>query len=242
MALHMYYLVQCMWYFLANRWGHKFFVVFEWCMKTEYQGRGTPHWHICAWVVCFGRLQGLAGRTGTAVVSAFVKFLAALFCCEVDVQVGNGRINYINGYVAKDHDSVDVGLGEYLPSGSTSSWLATYRLLSKSSPCLPEVAIRMAQLSEFDKSYVQVLLYPPQPAACLELEGRQRNFSSKMYGYYLQEMRAVREGGAAVCESFLVWHRGREYDSVAGGFRYLGGRHGQRFPKLLKHSQLASVV
>ena len=85
MSLHMYYLVRCIWLFLANKWGHKYFMVLEWCMKTEYQGRGTPHWHICGWVVCFGLLQHLAGRTGTAVVSAFVKFLGMLFCCEIDV-------------------------------------------------------------------------------------------------------------------------------------------------------------
>ena len=111
-------------------------------MKTEYQGRGTPHWHICAWVVSFGLLSRLAGRTGTDVVSAFVKYLSALFHCEIDVQVGNGRINYISGYVAKDHDSVDVGMGEYVQKNATSSWLTAYRLLSKSSPCIPEVAIQ----------------------------------------------------------------------------------------------------
>ena len=93
--------------------------------------------------------------------------------CEVDVQIGNGRINYINGYVSKDHDSVDVGLGEYIQKESCSPWLATYRLLSKSSPGLPEVAIRMASLSEFDRSYSHVLLYPPQPAAMTSIEGRQ---------------------------------------------------------------------
>ena len=112
-------------------------------MKTEYQGRGTPHWHICAWVVSFGLLQHLAGRTGTAVVSVFVKFLSLLFCAEIDGQIGNGRLNYINGYVSKDHDAVDVGLGEYVQKNANSSWLTAYRLLSKSSPCLPEVAIRM---------------------------------------------------------------------------------------------------
>ena len=51
MALHMYYLVRCIWLFLACPHGHKFFVVLEWVMKTEYQGRGTPHWHIAAWVL-----------------------------------------------------------------------------------------------------------------------------------------------------------------------------------------------
>lgn len=45
-------------------------------MKTEYQGRGTPHWHFAAWVVSFGLLHRLQGRTNTPVISAFVKFLA----------------------------------------------------------------------------------------------------------------------------------------------------------------------
>jgi hypothetical protein len=78
-------------------------------MKTEYQGRGTPHWHIAAWVVCFGLLEWLKGRTGTAVVSAFVRVLSMLFHCEIDVQIGNGRLNYINvadGYIdlaAEEH-------------------------------------------------------------------------------------------------------------------------------------------
>ena len=126
-----------MWFFLATRHGHQFFVVFEWVMKTEYQGRGTPHWHIAAWVASYGFLARLAGRTGTGVVSAFVKFLAALFQCEIDVQVGNGRLNYINGYVSKDHDAVDVGLGECCQKESTAPWLAACRQLSKSSPVYP---------------------------------------------------------------------------------------------------------
>ena len=227
LALHMYYLVRCFWKFLSNKWGHRYFVVFEYVMKTEYQGRGTPHWHIAAWISCFGVLDGLRGRTGTAVVSAFVQFLAFVFCCEIDVQIGNGRLNYINGYVSKDHDSVDVGLGEYVQKNATSPWLAAYRLLSKSSPCIPEVAIRMAQLSEFERSYLHVLLYPPQPAAMLDYDGRQGNFSSKMYGFYLQEKRQEVAAGNCIRESFLVWHRTREYDSQNMCVRYRGGRHNQ---------------
>ena len=38
----------------------------------------------------------------------------------------------------------------------------------------------MAQLSEFDRSYSHVLLYPPQPAAMVTYDGRQGNFSAKM--------------------------------------------------------------
>ena len=68
--------------------------------------------------------------------------LAEYFNAEVDVQVGNGRLNYINGYVSKDHDAVDVALGEYIQKGVTSNWLSTYRLLCKTSPGIPECAIR----------------------------------------------------------------------------------------------------
>ena len=151
MALHMYFLVRGMWLFLASRHDHKFFVVFEWVCKTEYQGRGTPHWHIAAWVVCYGILARFVGRTGTSVASAFAKFLAALFQCEIGVQVGNGRLNDINGYVSKDHDAVDVGIGEYAQKGATVPWLAAYWLLSKNNPRIPEVAIRMAHLSEWER-------------------------------------------------------------------------------------------
>jgi hypothetical protein len=227
MALHMYYLMRCVLAFLVNPFGHRFFVVLEWVCKTEYQGRKTPHWHIAAWVVCYGRLALLQGRTGTAVISAFVKFLAMVFMCEVDVQVGNGRLNYINGYVSKDHDAVDVGLGEYTQKNACSSWLAAYRLMSKCSPGLPEVAIRMAQLPEFDRSYSHVLLYPPQPSSCLDYEGRQTNFSSKMYGFYLQEKKLERQADVAVSESFITWHRSREYDSENKDVLYRGGRHQQ---------------
>ena len=228
MALHMFFVVRTMWLFLASRTGHTFFKVFEWVMNTEYQGRGTPHWHIAAWVVCYGYLAMLAGRTGTSVVSAFVKFLAALFQCEIDVQVGNGRLNYINGYVSKDHDAVDVGLGEYCQNNATAPWLAAYRLLSKSTPCMPEVAIRLAHLSEWERSYAHVLLYPPQPAAMLTVEGRQVSFSAKMYGAYLAEKRQQVCHHVPITESFLAWHRDRQFDSEADqGFTYRGGRHQQ---------------
>ena len=202
MALHMYYLVFCIWGLLATRLGHRFFTVMEYVVKTEYQGRGTPHWHIACWVLCTSHLYRLAGNTKQGRISAFVRFLQLVFHCEIDVQVGNGRLNYIYGYVAKDHDSVDVGLGEYVQKCSTAPWLAAYRLLCKSSPGLPEVAIRMAQLSEFQRSYSHVLLFPPQPADMVCAEARQRSFSAKMYGFYTQEMRELTAADGTV-EVFL---------------------------------------
>ena len=229
----MYYLVRCILRLLCSKGGNRFFYVYEWVCKTEYQGRGTPHWHIALWTVAHGLLIWLQGRSGTAVVSAFCKFLEKLFLCEVDVQIGNGRLNYINGYVTKDHDAVDVGLGEYVQRNASSSWLSTYRLLCKSSPGLPEVAIRMSQLSEFDRSYSHVLLYPPQPAAMVTFEGRRGNFSARMYGFYLQEQRQLVSSGHAIRESFLVWHRSRQYDKATESVVLRGGRHQQtRSPTL----------
>ena len=83
-------------------------MVYEWILKTEYQGRGTPHWHIAAWVGPFCLLSDLAGRSSTKLISVFVRFLEIVFQAQIDVQAGNGRVNYINGYVGKDHDSVDL--------------------------------------------------------------------------------------------------------------------------------------
>ena len=176
------------------------------------------------WTVPHGLLIWLQGRSGTQVVSAFCNFLEKLFLCEVDVQIGNGRLNYINGYVTKDHDAVDVGLGEYVQRNS-SSWLSTYRLLCKSSPGLPEVAIRNAQLSEFDRSYSHVLLYPPQPVAMVTFEGRHGNFTARMYGFYFQEQHQLVSSGDAIRDSFLVWHRSRQYDNASESAVLRGGRH-----------------
>ena len=34
--------------------------------------------------------------------SAFFKFLDLPFRCDIDVSIGNGRLDYISGYVAKE--------------------------------------------------------------------------------------------------------------------------------------------
>ena len=125
--------------------------------------------------------------------------------------------------LGKDHDSVDVGLGEYVQRGNTPAWLAAYRLLSKSTPGLPEVAIRMQQLSEFERSYSHVLLYPPQPAAMVTLEGRNANFSTKRYGFYLQEQWRLASRGGDIKVSFLVWHRFGRDDAETGCVENRGG-------------------
>ena len=134
-------------------------------------------------------------------------------------------------FAYQDRDAIDAPLGEYVQRVATAPWLATYRLLSKGSPCITEVDIRMAQPSEFERSCTHVLLYPPQPARMILLEGRQSNFFAKMYGLYLQEKRQQVAAGHPVCESFLVWHLCREHDDQTGALKYRGGKHQQATTK-----------
>ena len=80
----------------------------------------------------------------------------------------------------------------------------------------------MAQLPEFGRTYSHVLLYPPQPRQMVGLEGRMQNFSAKMYGIYLQEMRGLVTASAAIDVSFLAWHRTREYDPKGSTYVFRG--------------------
>ena len=98
---------------------------------------------------------------------------------------------------------------------------------------ITQVAIRMAHLPEFERSYSHVLLYPPQPAHMVDYDGRKTNFCTRMYGFYLQEMRDTIAAGGVLEESFLVWHRSREYDKSCNGISFRGGRNQQRHHKTL---------
>ena len=91
----------------------------------------------------------------------------------------------------------------------------------------------MASASEFDRTYSHVLLYPPQADECRTAEGRERNFSSRMYGIYLQEMRLAMGAGIPISQSFLVWHRTREYDKDSRSCVFRGEKGGQRFRKTM---------
>ena len=91
----------------------------------------------------------------------------------------------------------------------------------------------MASLSEFERSYSHTLLYPPQPELVRDLEGRQKSFSGKMYGFYVTEMRGMRDTERVIEQSFLKWHRSREYDPMTNACRERGVRATGGEPKTL---------
>ena len=80
---------------------------------------------------------------------------------------------------------MDVSLGEFVQNNVSPPWLTAFRLLSKTSPGLAEVGIRMSSLSEFDRDYAQELLYPPTPAELADRRRQRSNPSIAMYGSFL---------------------------------------------------------
>ena len=120
--------------------GDWFSHVFHNCMRIEFQGRGTVHIHIALWAIAHLGLH-LEGRTGDYTSSRFVDYLSALFGgCKVDVQLGSGWLNYINGYTSKGSDAMDFRVKEHFKDAdANAAWRQTYRLLSKKAPLLTEV-------------------------------------------------------------------------------------------------------
>ena len=59
----------------------------------------------------------------------------------------------------------------------------------------------------------------------LTAEARQVSLSSKMYGTYLKQKQQQVAYGVPIQESFLVWHRTRQWDTETHQMVFRGGRH-----------------
>ena len=88
--------------------------------------------------------------------------------CDVDVQVGSGFLNYINGYVTKASDAIDFSSKEYSAEDGEFSehtdWKRTYRMLLKGSPALQEIYCEMSfDVQVMSRSAVVAEAFPPVP-------------------------------------------------------------------------------
>ena len=111
--------------------GSEFFsYVFQHVIRVEFQGRGTLHVHIALWALLYDHID-LRGTTGEPHDSPLIKWLELHGFQTVNVQYGDGFLNYINGYTAKSHDSLVFELKEHIRPGSDHKWGMTYRLLCK---------------------------------------------------------------------------------------------------------------
>ena len=135
--------------------GDWFSDVFHYCMRIEFQGRGTVHIHVAMWAIARPGLD-LEGRTAEYGAPAFVMFLSNLFGgANVDVQLGSGWLNYINGYVDKASDAMDFRVKEhYKDTDANAAWRTTYRLLAKKAPLLTEVYLSMKKRPKMLRTYL----------------------------------------------------------------------------------------
>ena len=69
-------------------------------IRVEFQGRGTLHIHVAMWALLYDH-KDLRGKTGSPHNSELVDYLTELGFESIDIQYGEGYLNYINGYVIK---------------------------------------------------------------------------------------------------------------------------------------------
>lgn len=97
---------------------------YEHVLRIEFQGRGALHVHLALW--CKVRLGvTIEGRTGTDHESQLVAHLEDLFgprALAVDVQLGSGYLNYINGYTAKASDALNFSMKEHRGVENKAAW------------------------------------------------------------------------------------------------------------------------
>jgi hypothetical protein len=142
--------------------------VVEHLARVEFQGRGTLHFHLALWVLAEGDLHDLVHSPKRDRRSELGLYLQELLECDVDIQVGSGFLNYINGYVVKSSDCVDFSAKEYsdqdADGAENTDWKRTYRGLLKGTPCLQEIYCGMSKAVELMSRSVSVEeAFPPVP-------------------------------------------------------------------------------
>ena len=68
--------------------------VVEHLLRVEFQGRGTLHFHLAAWVIPKGRVEDLEHGSKRGLRSDLGEYLAELFDADVDIRTGSGFLNY----------------------------------------------------------------------------------------------------------------------------------------------------
>jgi hypothetical protein len=171
--------------------------VFDYSFRWEYQGRGTIHVHVVAWVrfkdgkTDMSHLDGRSNQEDEK--SALVQYLEKLFRSSVDVQCGNGShclLRYVTGYVSKASDALTFKQKQY-EQKDTSQWRQTYRLLCKKAPLLPEMSVEFATLPLMESSFRGATIFAPVPQAGAGKVNSEKNASRALYEEYLKYQNSI---------------------------------------------------
>ena len=83
-------------------------------------------------------------------------------CQTVDILYGSGFLNYINGYVSKCTDCLDLRLSEHIRSEGNFTWRMVSSLICQQSPCMPEIYAQLASLQLMRRTFYVDAVYAPQ--------------------------------------------------------------------------------
>ena len=146
----------------------------HWCMRFEFQKRGTIHVHALCWLRPMkGRHPSeLTGKNGVENNSPLVKLLQSVFESSVDVQGGkcsHNLMTYILGYVGKASDALQFRTKDGRCTGrgpqEETRWRQIYRLLSKRSPLEQEMTMDMACQPTVRSSFTGAFVHAPVPGS-----------------------------------------------------------------------------
>ena len=146
----------------------------HWCMRFEFQKRGTIHVHVLCW---YAPVKGrhpseLTGKTGAEKNSPLVKLLQSVFECSVDVQGGkcsHNLMTYVLGYVSKASDALQFRTKDGRCTGrgpqEETRWRQIYRMLSKRSPLEQEMTMDLACQPTVRSSFTGAFVHAPVPGS-----------------------------------------------------------------------------
>ena len=190
--------------------------VYDYCIRIEFQGRGTLHIHVVAWAILQCGVK-LAGNVVDKRWSPFVRLLHKTFKSDVDVAIGAYH-NYISGYISKASDAMNFSTTEHFKAKVDDAWLVVYRLMSKRALCIPEIFVYFARLPHMERSFRSDTVYAPGPS-CPD----DANNSMKLYAAY----RATQDG-VFPCKSIAFIDYARLHQVDAGHVKLrpaIGGGH-----------------
>ena len=248
-TLHIYEVVVGVLERLISLGGHHWDRVVEHLRRVEFQGRGTLHFHVALWVL-FEKLDELVHSTKGRRKSRLGLYLEEIFECDVDIQVGSGFLNYINGYVTKASDCVDFSAKDYSDQDASGAentdWKRTYRGLLKGTPCLQEIYCSMssevrpmARSASVEEAFPPVPFEPPRSnptTIAYDAFFRPCNRGPGPLVSFISFLRSVK----SISPSGVVRHRASDECTLALAVRYRGvsgdGFLGQLATMLLPHA------
>ena len=96
---------------------------------------------------------------------------------NVDVAISAYR-NYISGYISKASDAMNFATSEHFRAKVDDSWLIVYRLMTKKSPCIPEIVVYFARLRHMELSSRVGTIYAPWPTCPDDANNSMKLFAS----------------------------------------------------------------